>query len=227
MSAEEVRTQQATTLWQAGWGKYLSRDTFEMYLEDIPLIPATLAQPNTHFPCLVLVDRRLAELDMCDFLRISYDTETALNFRDDGRQLCPDQVPPVYWMRCHEGGSNLGKNAWQCRQVWRQSRDECGLDVSEGLCLIAQHRVLLVDQCIVLARSIPTPALRRRTEREVFRKPEEDKGQLRRPKLPGRGRIKAEERGAACLKVWNGDPILTWIWGIHAGARFGVASRLK
>ena len=198
---QDIRLGQMQPLFRARWPEALGISVGD-YKSSIPDPPERKLIPG-RFCDLILVDRRVTIRQACEGLGVAY---TGPDFEPPSSM---SQNPPnVEWMYC-QADENFNQNCHECSQTFPS--DECGLDCIEGLCLFAQNPLLLVNRCILLARSLPSHHV----------KLSQTKNRLGKPCL------QPNEVGCACLQVKNGQPELTWVWGHGKGERFCVASRLK
>lgn len=127
-----ARLMQARILWDAGFGKALSKETFAAYVAEIPEVPPELLTPDPAFPLLILVEARLSPQDTCAILGIGIrgNDKTA-----EMKELQQTSAP--YWIRCHQGSCYLGKAVQEAEGQFKPS--EQPLTLVEGLALVAQY----------------------------------------------------------------------------------------
>lgn len=157
-SVDNVRTRQAKVLWDLGWGVELGYAMFDEYLENIPHICNWPGGYAKRFDQVCLCDGRLPLGVACRLTGVKIDFGL-----DDFRMVAEASGYP-YWMYCHNGQRNCGRNTWTCRLEF--AAHEVGLCASEGVALYAQGRSALQDHDIDLphAKSSHLPELVARLE---------------------------------------------------------------
>jgi len=152
----DIRTCQAKTLWDKGFGEVLGFKSFEQYLESIPELPERPADLPGHFQP-ILVDQRIfrsEELDglvkVCELLGVTFNGNNGTFEPHDPKHEVKDDV---YWMWCQDGKINRGKSVKACRKQFVKT-GEIGLNAMEGLAILAQNPDVLNSHYMDLPSSV-------------------------------------------------------------------------
>lgn len=144
------RINQATLLWEDGWGKELGFKDLESYLETVPEIPSELRVRSKRFPYLVLVEGRLNIRAACYLVFMpsvpDYDSITPF---DTSRTKTG-----IRWMRCQTGRRHQGRAVRESLALFKS--DEVGLDLIEGLALYSQFPRLFRGHHVLLPNTVST-----------------------------------------------------------------------
>ncbi len=130
----DIRELQTKRLWDLGIGKACGLKKFKAYLATIPEISSELAQDNTDFPLLVLVEPRIGLKKLCDLggIHFSGDDETFVAYDERHREF----AQPT-WIRIQDGRKNRNCAVRDCRKSFGTS--ELGLTAPQGVCSYLQH----------------------------------------------------------------------------------------
>lgn len=143
---EDERFRQARIWWEKGVGSALGMQTFDDYLQSIPVIPTELLEEKSNMPYLVLVDGRLSPMNLMPLLSI-----LPMGTTDSHEQSQLQEKGGVYWMRCNAGENRRGLSVQEAESSF--SSTESGLSLAEGLAFVAQYPTLIKNHYMDLTHA--------------------------------------------------------------------------
>ncbi len=152
----DIRTRQAKTLWDKGFGEVLGFKSFEQYLEAITEMPERPEDLPDHFQP-ILVDQRIFRSEelgglvkVCELLGVTFNGDNTTFEPHNPEHVVKDSV---YWMWCQDGKQNQGKSVKACRTQFTKA-SEIGLSAMEGLAILAQNPDVLNSHYMDLPSSV-------------------------------------------------------------------------